>query len=250
MPRFYIPPDQWNLDALALESEEAHHCDNVLRMAVGDRVTAFNGQGAEASAEIVEINGMRVGLKTISSQKSAPLAVRVALGQAVPKGKNMDLIVQKATELGAAAVHPLLSERSVIRLHAEEACKKQEKWHRVALEACKQSGQNWLPEVTGPQTPAEYFAGRFKDDYDLKLVASLEPDARGLREILAEYEESNRRRPVSTVVLIGPEGDFTPSEMNAAKAAGCLPLALGPIVLRTETAAIHALSILGYELRS
>ena len=101
MPRFYISPDQWNLEALVLQSEEAHHCRNVLRLAVGDRVTAFNGKGAESSAEITEFNDGEVKLMAISSQKSDPLPTRIGLAQAVPKGKNMDLIVQKATEPGS-----------------------------------------------------------------------------------------------------------------------------------------------------
>lgn len=249
MPRFYVAPDAWNPQALELTADEAHHLAHVLRMTPGERVAVFNGEGAEASAEITGILPDRVLLKTLSVHRSAPLESTIAIGQAIPKGKNMELIVQKATELGVASIHPLLSARTVVRADAEEARAKREKWRRVALEACKQSGQNWLPEVTVPQAPGDFFSTRLAE-YDLKLVASLEPDARDLRAVLAEYEEGNGCRPRSAVVLIGPEGDFTPSEVNAAKGAGCVPLGLGPIVLRTETAAIHALSILGYELRA
>ena len=109
-------------------------------------------------------------------------------------------------------------------------------------------GKTGCPKSRYPRSPADFFRDQLKG-YDLKLVASLEPDAQDLRGILSDIEASAGRRPKSAIVLIGPEGDFTPAEVNAAKGAGCLPLGLGPIVLRTETAAIHALSILGYELR-
>jgi 16S rRNA (uracil1498-N3)-methyltransferase len=247
MPRFYIPPADWNPEELSLTADEAHHLAHVLRMKVGERVTVFNGRGVEATAEIVDVQRDRVQLKSLAVETSETLAAKIAIGQSIPKGKNMELIVQKATELGAAAVHPLITNHTIVRIDSREAVKKWEKWSRVALEACKQSGQNWMPEVTVPQTPAEFFADRLLS-YDLKLVASLQADARDLRSLLSEVENRTGRRPQSAIVLIGPEGDFTASEIEAAKAAGCLPLNLGPIVLRTETAAIHALSILGYEL--
>lgn len=248
MARFYVAPDAWNPQELVLTANEAHHLAHVLRMNIGERVTVFNGEGMEAAAEIAEIQSDQVKLMTLTITESAPLSGVIAIGQAIPKGKNMELIVQKATELGAVAVHPLISERTIVRVDAREAAKKCDKWSRVALEACKQSGQNWLPKISVPQAPADFFVNQLQQ-YDLKLVASLEADARDLRLLLHEFREVNNRRPTSAVVLIGPEGDFTPSEVSAAKNAGCLPLDLGPIVLRTETAAIHALSILGYELR-
>jgi 16S rRNA (uracil1498-N3)-methyltransferase len=177
------------------------------------------------------------------------LRAKITLGQAIPKGKNMELIVQKATELGAAGIVPLLSERTVVALGAEEASKKQEKWQRTAVEACKQSGQNWLPEVSLPQTVEKFISSG--PSADLLLIASLQPASRGIKEILAEATElAGGDRPASALVLIGPEGDFTPSETNQALTAGFLPLTLGPIVLRTETAAIYSLSVLAHELQS
>lgn len=248
MPRFYIPPERWNLEELALSDEEAHHLAHVIRLKSGEQVTVFNGTGAAAKAEIVSIQSARVELKSLSAETCERSSTTIAIAQAIPKGKNMELIVQKATELGAAAIHPLMSERTIVRFNAKDAAKKREKWSRVALEACKQSGQNWLPQVSVPLSPFDFFQNQIQK-YELKLVASLEADARDLRQLLSEFETSTGSRPQSAVVLIGPEGDFTPEEMRAAKDAGCLPLGLGPIVLRAETAAIHALSILGYELR-
>ncbi len=246
--RFYIPADEWNHDALALRGAEAHHCMDVMRGAVGSKIIVFNGAGVEAGAEILEgANNREVPLKVHGVSRSAPLASRLVLGQAIPKGKNMDLIIQKATELGAAEIIPFLSERTVVRLDPADAGKKREKWQRVAVEACKQSGQNWMPRVHLPVTLESYFAT--PKDIDLKLIASLQPDSRPLREILAEHAELQGGRPVgSCLILIGPEGDYTPAEIHLAQGAGCLPMTLGPIVLRTETAALYSLSVLGYEL--
>lgn len=247
--RFYIPPDAWNPSALALAGDELRHCRDVLRCRPGDRVVVFNGAGAEADAEILGFGASAAPLKAWTLVDSPRPAARITLGQAVPKGKNMDLIVQKATELGANAIVPLLSERVVVRMDPGEARRKQEKWQRVAIEACKQCGQNWLPQVEMP-VAADAFLSRSgppRDPAELRLVAALTDDARPLKQILGDREDGTA--PVRATVLIGPEGDFTPAEVSLAVGAGFEPLSLGPIVLRSETAAIHALSVVSYELR-
>lgn len=245
MPRFYIPPHFWNPDKLALDTGETHHALDVLRMKAGDRATVFNGQGTEATVEFAAVEKGSIALKKISVAKSGPLACQITLGQAIPKGKNMDLIVEKATELGAAAIVPLLSERTVVRGDVDELVAKREKWQRVAIEAAKQCGQNWLPTVAKPQTPKEFFQSGEK--FDLLLIASLQPDSRHIKQVLAEAAV---KRPARVLILVGPEGDFTPAEVNLAKNAGCRPVTLGPIILRSETAAIYCLSVLSHELFS
>lgn len=246
--RFYIPPDQWNPDNLVLDEDESHHCTDVLRLREGDRVAVFNGQGAEVNARIGLASKREVGLVPLSTVHSPAPPARITLVQAIPKGKNMELVLEKATELGVAAVQPLISERTVVRLDAAEAWKKQEKWQRVAIEACKQCGQNWLPEIGLPMTVDRYLATR--PAADLAIIAAIEPGARRLQDLLAEWRERNpsQDRPRSALILIGPEGDFTPAEVGAARSAGCLPMSLGPIILRTETAALYSLSVLGHEL--
>ena len=241
MPRFYISPHAWNLDRLALDPGESHHALDVLRMKKGERATVFNGQGSEATVEIAEAKRERVSFRVLQQSKTAPLACAITLGQAIPKGKNMDLIVEKAVELGASTIAPLLSERTVVRADENEALRKRDKWERVAIEAAKQSGQNWLPRVLKPVTPKEYFAAGEK--FDLMLIASLQPGARHLKTVLADVG-----KPARVLILVGPEGDFTPAEIALAKSHGCRPVTLGPIILRTETAALYCLSVLGHEL--
>jgi 16S rRNA (uracil1498-N3)-methyltransferase len=232
---------------LVLDESEAHHCIDVLRLGVGSRVVVFNGRGSEITAEILALEKGRVHLKELISARAEPLRCAVTLAQAIPKGKSMDLIIQKATELGVAKIVPLLSDRTVVQLQEDELNKKREKWKQVVIEAAKQSGQDWLPEIAGPITPKQFFA-EF-DRYELPLVASLQNDARSFKKVLAHFREQHGRRPRSALILVGPEGDFTPAETSWAKSAGSIPVSLGPIVLRTETAAIYSLSVLAYELQ-
>jgi 16S rRNA (uracil1498-N3)-methyltransferase len=242
MHRFYLPPHVWRTDRLTLEGPEAHHAQYVLRLQKGDRVTAFNGRGEEATAEIAAISKGRLDLRVLGTAKTHPLPCALTLGQAIPKGKNMDLIVEKATELGAAGIQPLLSERTVAQYDPGEAERKAQKWERVAIEASKQCGQNWVPTVSTPRTPKDFFNAAQR--FDLMLIASLQPDARPLKSVLAEFATP----PKSVLILVGPEGDFTPAEVGLARSHGCRPITLGPIILRTETAAIYCLSVLSHEL--
>ncbi len=252
MHRFYIPPTAWNPDALVLDEAESHHALNVLRLQEGEKIVVFNGQGTEATAQVVPGSTKRaVQLQVLHKAKTPPLPCRITLAQAVPKGKNMDLIVQKATELGAAEIAPLLSERTVARLEDDEsAAAKQGKWQATVIEAAKQCGQNWLPTVALPRAPKEFFGTMTRGAFDLMLIASLQSDSKHLRHLLEEYAAGHPAggKPRSALILVGPEGDFTPAEIGLAKSAGCRPITLGPIVLRTETAAIYCLSVLSYEL--
>jgi 16S rRNA (uracil1498-N3)-methyltransferase len=246
MHRFYISPENWNPDALSLSGPESHHARDVLRMKRGDRAVLFNGRGREITAEIVDLAGDEVRLRRLQETETPPLRCRVTLGQAIPKGKNMDLIVQKAVEIGAAEIAPLISARTIVDLGPKEAEQKKKKWQQIAIEAAKQCGQNWLPQVHAPRKLKDFFS--HAGSFDLRLIGSLQPDAIHLKKILADYADQNRDRPRDVLMLVGPEGDFTPAELGLAKTNGCLPITLGPIILRVETAAIYCLSVLSYEL--
>jgi 16S rRNA (uracil1498-N3)-methyltransferase len=246
MHRFYVAPQDWHPDTLVLTGSEAHHCRNVLRLERADRVVLFNGRGGEITAEIVSSDTAEIHLRKLHDAQTPPLRCRITLGQAIPKGKNMDLIVQKAVEIGAAEIAPILSDRTVVRLDKESFASKQAKWQTVAIEAAKQCGQNWLPQVQTPQTLAQFFQNHRR--FDLQLIGSLQSDAMHLKKILAQFSTEHADRPSNVLMLVGPEGDFTPAELSLARSQGCQPITLGPIVLRVETAAIYCLSILSYEL--
>jgi 16S rRNA (uracil1498-N3)-methyltransferase len=246
MHRFYIAPENWRPDAPLLTGSEAHHCRTVLRLEPGDKVVLFDGRGHEVTAEITANDPAQIQLRKLHEARTPPLRCRITLGQAIPKGKNMDLIVQKAVEIGAAEIAPILSDRTIVRLDEESAASKQEKWQTVAIEAAKQCGQNWLPQVQTPQSLAQFFQEHRR--FDLQLIGSLQTDAVHLKKILAEYSAEHGDRPASVLMLVGPEGDFTPAELSLARGQGCRPITLGPIVLRVETASIYCLSVLSYEL--
>src|SRR3984893_2529675 len=252
MHRFFISPENCNSGALTLAGLEAHHARDVLRMRVGEKVVLFNGRGHEITAEIVDLSGDEVRLRRLQETETPPLRCRIMLGQAIPKGKNMDLIVQKAVEIGAAEIAPLISERTIVDLGPKEAEQKRAKWQQIAIEAAKQCGQNWLPQIHLPQKLRDFFAtaetSASPARTDLRLIGSLQPDATHLRKILADYTDQHRDRPKNVLMLVGPEGDFTSAELALAKTHGFLPITLGPIILRVETAAIYCLSVLSYEL--
>jgi 16S rRNA (uracil1498-N3)-methyltransferase len=268
MHRFYLSPEHWDPSALTLRGTEAHHARDVLRMKSGSRLVVFNGRGREVTAEVLDVTSGEIRLRKLHETESPPVRCRMTLGQAIPKGKNMDLIVQKAVEIGAAEIAPLISERTIVDLDAKEAEQKRSKWHQIAIEAAKQCGQNWLPTVQTPRKLKEFFSSveanaspartvspaseprptRAPLQFDLRLIGSLQPDAIHLRDVLADYREQHHDRPKSVLMMVGPEGDFTPAELGLAKSNGCRPITLGPIILRVETAAIYCLSVLSYEL--
>ncbi len=246
MHRFYISPENWDPDAPALTGSEAHHARDVLRMKPAEKLVLFNGRGREITAEIVDLGGDGIQLRKLHEAETPALRCRIILGQAIPKGKNMDLIVQKAVEIGAAEIAPIISDRTVVQVDPENAAQKHAKWQQIAIEAAKQCGQNWLPQVHGSRRLGDFFAA--SATFDLRLIGSLQPDAQHLKEILADYSSEHRHLPESVLMLIGPEGDFTPAELALARRHGCRPITLGPIILRVETAAIYCLSVLSYEL--
>jgi 16S rRNA (uracil1498-N3)-methyltransferase len=165
---------------------------------------------------------------------------------AIPKGKIIEGIIQKAVELGAHRVVPLLTERVVTQLDGEGAEAKREKWQQVAIEAIKQCGATWLPRVEAPVALKTFLAQ--DEQPELTLVGSLQTARRHPREIFAGFRSQHSRAPKNVGVWIGPEGDFTLAELQAIEAAGAQPITLGNLTLRVETAAIYCLSFLSYEL--
>lgn len=235
MPRFYLPASAW--ESSALTGDEAKHCAQVLRARAGDTITVFDGAGRSATAEITAVSKHAVNLTLGETRQSAPLRPSITLAQAIPKGKNMDWIVQKAVELGVATIQPLVTRYTVVQPGEGKA----DKWQRVALEACKQCGQNVLPQVN---EPLDFKSWLQRQDVAREPVifASLAPGARPYRDVLRDLTN-----PARVTVLVGPEGDFSTEETQAALTAGCQPVTLGDIVLRAETASLFCLAALRYE---
>jgi 16S rRNA (uracil1498-N3)-methyltransferase len=253
MPRFHLPAAAW--PAALLEGDEARHLAQVLRIKPGATVTVFDGAGRHATATVLTVSRNRVALAIGEPAMPRILRPAITLAQAVPKGKNMDLIVQKAVELGVARIQPLITRHTIVQPGEGKA----EKWRRTALEACKQCGQDLLPEIAEP-TALESWLGAIRRGPDpppaacpdqpaappatapLRLIASLAAGARPFREVLRAHPLT-----AAATLLIGPEGDFTAGETAAALGAGFSPVSLGPVVLRVETASLYGLSALRYE---
>ena len=250
MPDFraYCQPPEREPSEIRLSAEESHHLVAVNRAKTGDTVVAFDGHGNEWICALAGDQKHGAVLTVRFRQQARPLPYEITLGQALPKGQFMEAIVRKATELGAARIAPLESERTVVHLDDDRSDRKLEKWQLAAIEAAKQCGNPFVPEILPLQTaPAFMEASR---GYDLKLIASLQPGARSLKGVLAAYAATSGRPPRKVLWLVGPEGDFTPAELSRSKAAGFEPITLGPLVLRCETAAVYALSVLSYELQN
>jgi 16S rRNA (uracil1498-N3)-methyltransferase len=248
MHRFYLPPAECQQQPLTLSEREAHHALHVLRIQPGERVAVLNGVGEELLCEVQEAGRRAVTLRVVQTHTLGRLPYSVTLLQALTKGRTMEMIVQKATELGTHRIVPILSARSVAQIEADDAANKMDKWEATAIEAIKQSGCAWLPRVEPPQTPQAFLARG--DKFDLSLIASLQRDTRHPREHFESFLAESKRRPASVCIWVGPEGDFTPAEFNAIRVSGALPITLGRLVLRSETAAIYCLSIINYELQA
>jgi 16S rRNA (uracil1498-N3)-methyltransferase len=234
---------------IALAPAETHHLVNVNRARTGDPVVAFDGRGTEWTCRLDRVEGKKSAVLRVAAVATrAPLPCLITLGQGLPKGGTMDDIVRQATELGATRIAPLATDRSEVHLDADRADKKLEKWRTTAVEAAKQCGNPWVPEISAlAQLPA-FLASPAAREAELRLVASLHPGARPLRSVLADFRANHDgRAPRSAAWLIGPEGDLTAEEVAAALAAGWIPVTLGPLVLRCDTAAAYALAALRCE---
>ena len=219
---------------MSLSPAGAYHVARVLRMRAGAALAIFDGSGQEFRSEIVRVAGddgtVRLGEATSGAAES-PL--RITLLQGVSRSERMDWTLQKATELGVTTIAPVLTSRSVVRLDEKQAQKKQSHWRGIVIAACEQCGRSKIPHVAAPVTLREHLSTARKEG--LRLVLS--PSAPGSLAGLASL-------PNKVELLIGPEGGLDDDELLAAQKAGFTPVRLGPRVLRTETAAVVALTVL------
>lgn len=242
MHRCYLPTADFTAPTLCVEGDEAHHALRVLRLRAGEECEVFDGRGNAARCRVTDTSGC-LTLGDIRPLPSMPPVAGITLALAIPKGGNMELIVQKAVEMGVSRIIPLITERTIVRLNAKEARSKADKWRRTVLEACKQCGVRLLPVVEEPQ-PYSTLLQR-NDLPALKLTCAIVPHAKPLREVLETARTAGQR---DCLLLIGPEGDLSPAEYAAAETAGFAPVSLGPIILRVETAVFLSVAAVRYAL--
>lgn len=219
---------------IALPEAAARHAVTVLRLQVGDTLNLFNGSGGEYSARLVAVSKREARVRLIeflAAERESPVTITLALG--ISAGERMDYSLQKATELGVAAIQPLATERSVVKLAGERADKRRSHWQNLVIAACEQCGRNRIPAVAAIAPLTSWLA---------------QPDSTATRLMFApaaDHTLHNLPRPAGPIIMLaGPEGGFAPHEYTAALAAGFIPIRLGPRVLRTETAALAALAAL------
>jgi 16S rRNA (uracil1498-N3)-methyltransferase len=232
MPRFHCDLPLAVGRLIELPSDTARHAIGALRLRSGDSVTLFNGDGAEYAGTLEPLGKGAAVRLTERSEPERESNLHITLVQGISSGERMDLTLQKSVELGVAAIQPLMMRRSVVRLSGDKAEKRLRHWRGIVVSACEQCGRNRLP----PVAEIEYFP--------VWLRQSQPP---GLQRYLLDPEAPASLRDLSAPtgaiqLLAGPEGGFDPAEHKAALAAGCIPLRLGPRILRTETAALAALA--------
>ncbi|MEC9483783.1 MAG: 16S rRNA (uracil(1498)-N(3))-methyltransferase [Halomonas sp.] len=231
-PRIHVDAELAAGIELSLPEGAARHVAAVLRLREGAALTLFDGRSHEAQAVLVEVGRKRVTARidrVLLGRGESPLAVH--LGQAISKGDRMDYAIQKAVELGVAAITPLYTEHGDVRLKGDREAKKLAHWRGVAISACEQCGRATLPPVHAPQPLAEWLAER-----DEALRLALHP--------ATESSWQTVEHVASAALLIGPEGGLSDTEVIRAEAAGFASLTLGPRILRTETAPVVALTLL------
>jgi 16S rRNA (uracil1498-N3)-methyltransferase len=231
--RFFAPPSSIFTSRIVLDVEESHHLARVLRLLPGTMVFAFDGNGGEYECEVARVSKDAAELNVLarlSNEIESPL--QLTLGQALIKGDKFDWVVQKATELGVTRLVPLVTEHSEFR-KAESRDARLQRWRKIALEATKQCGRRRLMEVGEVQT----------------LPHFCEAETNGLRLLFSErggQRLTNTPRADSMTITIGPEGGWSESELKFSEALGFLPIHLGNRILRTETAAVAAVTLAQY----
>jgi 16S rRNA (uracil1498-N3)-methyltransferase len=220
-----------------IEGDAANHIARVLRLEPGAALTVFDGRGGEYSARIEAVRKNAVIIEVQArSPTSRESSLSLTLAQGVSRGERMDWVVQKATELGVTAIVPILTERTVVKLDARQSERKLAHWHGIAVAACEQSGRDRLPDIVAPLALHDFLRGI--DPQTTRLLLSPTGTQRA-----ADLKAPERK----IVVLIGPEGGLAETEQRAAIGAGFLAVRMGPRILRTETAAVAALTLLQHQ---
>jgi len=230
MHRFFVEKE----DIPNIRGSDFHQVRDVLRMKAGDDLELLDGSGRTYTARIAAIKKDHAACEVLSvREERSDLPVKVTIAQCLPKGRKMDQVVQKCTELGAHGIIPVLSERAVAR------AEKPERWKKIAKEAAEQCGRSALPEISSLIRLDEFL--KTKGEFDLALIPWELEGQRTIKQALSGNQAK------SILVLIGPEGGFSQPEVELAKNAGLTPVSLGRRILRTETAAMAILAMINYE---
>jgi len=245
MHRLYCPSQNISDNKIIIDNkEQVHHAKNVLRLAINEEVVIFDDKGDEYHSILEKSLPKTMVFKIKDKENFILIAkkVKITVACAMPKGSRMDEIIDKLTQLGVERIIPLETERVIVKLDKHKKILRQERWKKIALNASLQSQRNTLPVVEPIENIEEVLSKSI--DYDLKLIPTLIGERETLKEVLVKNKAKN------ILILIGPEGDFTPEEIDLVKKAGFIPVSLGHLVLRVETAATAVTSFIKLYLDS
>lgn len=240
MHRFFSPVVNISENKITVsDKNQVHHIRDVLRLKAEDKIILFDDKGTEYGCIIEELSGIiTLSIKNIRIFSNKIKEIRLTIACAIPKKSKMEDIIDKLTQLGVDKIVPLLTERVIIKMDRDKKVSRQARWQKVALSAAQQSQRNIMPILEPVKTLNEILSD--SRDYDLKLIPTLLGERKLLKKIIT------MSKPRNILVLVGPEGDFTPREVNLAKKYGFIPVSLGALVLRVETAAVALASFIKF----
>lgn len=239
MHRLYSPSQNILSGKIVLDNiKQVHHAKDVLRLKIKEKVIIFDDQGIEYCCILEKIlpQGLTFTIQEKNTSSPKPEKIKITVACAIPKASHMDEIIDKLTQLGVEKVIPMETERVIIKLDRHKKVLRQERWKKIALNASLQSQRNSVPLIEPIRGIKEILSNT--QSFDLKLIPALFGERKLLKEVFI------KSKPKNILVLIGPEGDFTEDELNLAKSKGCLPVSLGDLVLRVETAAVATISFI------
>jgi 16S rRNA (uracil1498-N3)-methyltransferase len=234
--RCYVPGIDWTAGEVTLDAATSHHVARVLRLRAGDAVTVFDGRGGVGDGVIQAGGKSAVRVQVASRRLDEAPRPRITLVQALLKPQAMDSVMRKACELGVSVVQPVVTGHCVVRTRERPA-----RWEKTMVAAAEQCGTNWVPEVAPVLTWSDWVASLAGRE-ELRLMCALQ-EARSFRQVVREQAAV----PERVTMVVGPEGDFEAAERQAAVAAGCVPVSLGALTLRADTAALMGVAVLRYE---
>lgn len=247
MQRYFVDPGQFGEDHVSIGGEDARHIARVMRGKPGDKLIVSDGVSREALVEIAAINEGVVTASIIENLLMTQEArVKITVAQSLPKGDKMEIVIQKCTEIGAAAFQPFLSERTIVQYDERKESKRLDRWRKIAKEAAEQAHRNIVPEVAAPLSWKQLL--KSADRYDAVYFCYEKEEGLQLRSAVAPWAARlGNSAEASVLVIVGPEGGFSESECREAEAAGAVSVGLGKRILRCETAGMVAAACILYE---
>ncbi|ANF97748.1 16S rRNA (uracil(1498)-N(3))-methyltransferase [Paenibacillus bovis] len=249
MQRYFVPAQQFSEQEVTITGDDARHIIRVMRSQEGDKLIACDGSQLDVLAEISSMDEGVVTARIVERlEQLSEAAVQVTIAQSLPKGDKMETVIQKCTELGAAAFVPFLSERTVVQYDSRKEEKRIQRWSKIAKEAAEQSHRSRIPQIGQPLSWKQLLATFAQ--YDLICFCYEKENGSQLRDVVQPFAaglQQNTDTAAQVLIVVGPEGGFAEQEVEAAEQHGAVPTGLGSRILRTETAAMTALACIMYE---